>query len=360
MNDALSTYGFLSAKLKTRISKTLPPEAIDRLVKARSLPEAVLFLKGTAYAAIEEAYSATGDLRAGEALLNARELELFTGLFRFLGEPVLSFVRALSLRYEVDKVKDAVRLWFDARVRGRDVDGKSAYIYRGAIVHALDVDEIVRAPDVDALIAAFRSTPYAAIARREAEAAVAARSVFAFEVALDRFYYDEAFAAAAGLGRRDRAVAERILGVDVDMQNVSWLVRFKGFYGMSAEKALSYLIPRGKAIDAAAVSAAWSEGKAGPGAGGSFGIDLLRKAYGEAGALLGGSGGDAGARLAMMEAALRRVSMAEADRNLGGYPFSIGVVLAYFTKSREEIRTVMTILNAKYYSLPEERIRSSL
>ena len=96
MRDALTTYGFLSAKLKTRLSKTLPPEAIDRLVKARSLPEAVQFLKGTAFAAIEEAYSATGDLRSGEALLNALELELYTGMFRYLKEPVLSFVRALT------------------------------------------------------------------------------------------------------------------------------------------------------------------------------------------------------------------------------------------------------------------------
>jgi hypothetical protein len=35
-------------------------------------------------------------------------------------------------------------------------------------------------------------------------------------------------------------------------------------------------------------------------------------------------------------------------------------VLAYFTKRREELRSVMTILYAKNYSLPEERIRSAL
>jgi len=52
--------------------------------------------------------------------------------------------------------------------------------------------------------------------------------------------------------------------------------------------------------------------------------------------------------------------MAEADRSLAGYPFSIGIVLAYFTRQREELRTIMTILNAKNYSLPEERIRSAL
>ncbi len=358
MRDALTTYGFLSAKLKTRLSKTLPPEAIDRLVKARSLPEAVQFLKGTAFAAIEEAYSATGDLRSGEALLKARELELYSGMFRYLDEPVLSFVRALSLRFEVDKVKDAVRLWFDFRVRHRDVDGKSGYIYRDTIAHRFDVDEVIRATDAEAVVTALAGTPYAAIAGRELPKAVAARSVFEFEMALDHFFYDEVFRAATGLGKSDRQIAERILGVDVDMQNISWLVRFKGHYNMTAEQALSHLIPRGKAINASAVEKAYAGEPSGPGGGGALGMDLLRKSYGSAGVLL--SGGDAASRLAMMEAALRRISAAEATKSLGGYPFSIGIVLAYFTRSREELRIIMTILNAKNYALPEERIRSFL
>ena len=357
MRDALSTYGFLSAKLKARISKTLPPEAIEALIRARSLPEAVQFLRGTAYASIEEAYSATGDLRAGEALLNARELELYTGLFRYLSEPVLGFVRALSLRFEVDKVKNAVRLWFDAQVRVRSVEGKSGYLYRGTIAHAFDVDRVIQAPDADVLAAAFAGTPYEVIVRRELSGKV--KSVFHFELALDRFFYEEAFAAAARLGKADRTVAERILGVDVDMQNVSWLVRFKSFYGMGTEEAVSSLIPRGRAISSAALAEAFAGDRPGSGSGGALGLELLRKSYGSLGALLGGSG-DAAARLAMMESALRQVSIAEADRNMAGYPFSIGIVLAYFTRQREEMRTVMTILNAKNYSLPEERIRSAL
>ncbi len=355
----MSTYGFVSAKLKARISKILPPEALDRMVRAKSLPEAMLLLKGTAYESIEEAYSRTGDLRSGEALVNERELELYTGLFRYLEDPVLAFVRALSLRFEVEKVKNAVRLWFDNHVRGRGIDGRSGYVYRKTIVHHFDVDQVVRAPDVDALVQAFEGTPYAAIARAKMPGVVSGRSVFPFEMALDRFYFDKVFDAAAGLSRKDKVVAERLLGVDVDMQNVSWLVRFTGFYGMSPDAAIGYLIPRGNAIGSAAVADAFSGGKSTPGTAGALGLDLLRKTYGKFGVLLGGSG-DAAARLSLMEGALRQISMSEAGRSLSGYPFSIGVVLAYFTRQREELRSIMAILNAKEYELPEERIRSAL
>jgi len=355
--SAIRTYGFLSAKLKARISKTMPPETMDRLIKARSLPEAVQFLRGTAYQAIEEAYTATGDLRAGEALLHERELRLYTGLFRYLDEPVLSFVRALAARYEIDQVKNAVRLWFDAHVRGRDVAGKSGYLFRGTIVNRMDVDAIVRAADVEGVAAALSGTPYAAIARAELPAAQASRSVFSFELALDRRYYDEAFAAAASLGGRDREAAERALGVDVDLQNVSWLIRFKDFYGMGAEDAMSRLIPRGRAIKPAAVAAVWDSERGSRGAGG-IGLDLLGRSYPGVGAMMGGGG--SAAKLAVLEAAIRRVADDEAGKSLCGYPFSIGVVLAYFTKKRAEMRAVMTVLNAKYYALAEERIRSSL
>jgi len=359
MRDALTTYGFLSAKLKSRISKTMPPEAIDRLVKAKSLPEAVQFLKGTVYAPIEESFAKTGDLRAGEALINARELELYTGLFRLLEEPELGFIRALSLRFEVDKVKNAARLWFESRVRGRNIDGRSGYIYRQTIANAFDVDAVINAPDADGLVVALQGTPYAAIAREQMPAVVSGRSIFPFEIALDRFYYDQIFAAASRLRARDRVVAERVLGIDVDMQNVSWLVRFKGFYHLPADKALSYLIPRGRAIDAASVAGMYSDDRSGTAAAGSLGFELLARKYGGFGALLG-KGGDASARLQLMESALRQITLAEAGRSLAGYPFSIGVVLAYFAREREELRTVMTILNAKNYSLSEERIRNAL
>lgn len=359
MRDALTTYGFLSARIKSRISKTMPPEAIDRLVKARSLPEAVQFLKGTVYAPIEESFSKTGDLRAGEALINARELELYTGLFRYLKEPELGFICALSLRFEVEKVKDAARLWFESRVRGRTIDGRSGYIYRQTIANAFDVDAVINAADADALVEALEGTPYGAIARQHMQTVVSGRSIFPFEMALDRFYYDSIFAAASKLRPRDREVAERVLGIDVDMQNVSWLVRFKGFYHLPADKALGYLIPRGRAIDAASVAQMYGDERSGTAAAGSLGFELLAKKYGGFGALLG-KGGDASARLLLMESALRQITLAEAGRSLAGYPFSIGVVLAYFAREREELRTIMTILNAKNYSLSEERIRNAL
>jgi len=335
MRSALSAYGFVNAKLRARLSKRLPPETIERLVKARSLPEALQFLKGTDYEPLLTVYSDTGDLALAEARLYAREVEAYVELRRHLSEPGLSLVRALSLRLELEQVKAATRLWFDARVRGRSIDGKSGYLYRGVIANAFDVDALVRAPNAEALAQALAKTPYAAPARETLPAAVAARSLLGFELALDRLFYDEALGAAARLGPRDRRIAERWLLAEIDAQNEARAAR----YGLEPLEAS--LLPHGAAYRRLAGRArqGGSPAAAAPERGAR--AEALRNA-------------------ARLEAAVRRVGAAQAERNLLGYPFSIGVVLAYLERRAEEARTVMTALNAKRYALSEERIRSLL
>ncbi len=363
MPSALSEYAFLNAKLKARLSKGLGPEAMERLIRSRSLPEAIQLLRGTAYAAIEDAYAKTGDLKAGEAVVNAREVELYTDLFRFLKGASLAFVRALSLRHDIEKLKGAVRLWFEATVRGRNIDGKTGYLYRPPIVFPYDVDAVSRAGSAEEIATALAGTPYAAMARRELRTEGGERSLFSFERSLDRYYYDEAFKAAAALPARDRKVAERVLGVDVDMQNLSWLMRYRSYFGTATENALAQLIPGGHAFGPAEAALALAEdvpGTGGPLArGNALASELLMKSYAGFGMLLH-RGGDTRTKLELLERALRQICLAEASRGLSGYPFSIGVALAYFVRSREELHAVMTILNAKSYGLDEDRIRSAL
>ena len=64
--------------------------------------------------------------------------------------------------------------------------------------------------------------------------------------------------------------------------------------------------------------------------------------------------------LIFMETALETVMDATSRQALRGYPFSIGVVLAYAHFSKKEIRRLMLILNAKYYRLSPERVRGLL
>ena len=50
----------------------------------------------------------------------------------------------------------------------------------------------------------------------------------------------------------------------------------------------------------------------------------------------------------------------EVEHILVGYPFTIGIILAYFILKRNELKKIRTILNAKYYRIEPERIESMI
>ena len=65
-------------------------------------------------------------------------------------------------------------------------------------------------------------------------------------------------------------------------------------------------------------------------------------------------------RLLLVERILGQILSLEINRVLMGYPFTIGIILAYFILKDNEIKKIMTILNAKYYGIGSDRILSGL
>lgn len=354
MPGALSVYGFLNAKLKARISGLLSTETLEALVRAPTLSEAMVLLKDTPYSALETEYSRTGDLRGCEALLYSMEVEYHTGLERFSKEPARSVIRAHSVRFEAETLKNALRLWFEERIRKRPADLRAVFLYRGPLPHGLDLDAVLTAPDPAALIEAVAGTPYEAVLRRNGPRIESERTLYPLESDLDRLAFSVLLSSLGGLSRRDRDIARRVLGIEIDLHNVQWLARAQHFHRLAPEEALASLVPGGSPFDAAKAASAYRSGNV---------PELTETILGGRDRGLGalaGSGGDPSARLSFLERALHSVLKAESVRLLGGYPFTIGTVLAYFALRREETRTLLALLNAKYYALPEERIRSAL
>ncbi len=354
MPGALSVYGFLNAKLKARISGLLSPETLESLVRSPTLSEAMALLKDTPYAALEAEYSRTGDLRGCEALLYSMEVEYHSGLERFAKEPTRSVIRAYSIRFEAETLKNAVRLWFETRIRGRTSDGSGVYLFRGPLPNRIDLDAVLSAPDSEALTKLVSGTLYEPILRRTAARAESDKTLYPLESELDKLAFSVLLASLDGLSRRDREIARRILGIEIDFHNVQWMARAQHFYRLGPEEALASLVPGGSPYDAAKAASAYRAGNL---------PELTETILGGRNrglAALTGTGGDPSARLGFLERALRAVLRGESGRLLAGYPFTIGTLLAYFALKREEIRTLLAVLNAKYYALPEERIRNSL
>jgi len=355
MAGPLARYAFINAKLRARISKLLPQETVTALARAPSLVEAAQLLRATAFADIDSVYTATGDLKMAELALQERELALFVEVERYLSGAPLDFVLALAARFEIEILKNILRLWFDRVVRGRDIQVRSGYILRRQLTHKLDVDALLGAPDVEGLAVLLEGTPYAAIVREHGQRVSVDQSLFSVEVALDKLYYSQLLAKTDAMDVRDRGVARRLVGVEIDMANIGWIVRLKSFYDLPVERALRSIIPSGWSVDEKTARAAYASQNV------KQMLDaILQSSYSGLKSLLSTEAVDSAGRLALVERVLEEIVLYEVRHVLGGYPFSIGIVLAYFVLKQSEIRKIVTILNAKYYDAPEERIAGML
>ena len=160
------------------------------------------------------------------------------------------------------------------------------------------------------------------------------------------------YAAARQLNSRDRPIALRLIGVEIDLTNVSWIIRFRTFHQLPAEGVPPLLIPQGITGTEELVRNV-------------YGRDpvqalqaLIRREHPGLAALLSSRPQDAGSRLLLIQQILRQILMHEATRMLAGDPFTVGVLLSYVILKRDEIRKVRAVLNAKKYGMAADRIRS--
>lgn len=353
MTSRASAYGFINAKLRARISKILPREFFMRMARARSLIEAVGMLRETAYATVEQVYSRTGDLLLAELELHRQELAVVSDVDRYLTGEIRRFTAVLVQQYEVENLKNAIRLWFERAVRSRSVEEKIAYIMRGGTAHAIDFDALINAPDLSAIAQVLERTPYAAIVQDHEEDVTAQSSVFPLEMALDRWYYRELLQAASRLDGRDAEIATRLIGIQIDVVNVNWVVRLSEFYDMPGDVLRRSLLPGGQWFDLNQLESSFQS---------DHPADTLASTLsGRYPAMTGHTPeGDRLRSLALLEGVLQEVLHHEVHKVLGGYPFTIGIVIAYVFLKQNEIRSITTVLNGRFYELDPAGIGNML
>lgn len=357
MTSALSKYAFINAKLRARISKNLPDDRIDEMIKAKSLLESIEHLKDTPFDVIYSVYSETGDIRTAEKELLKKEIALFIELLKYVDARTGEYIQALALRYEVSNLKNCIRLFFDRTLRGRDISLQTPYLIHEKIVNNYSCDRIIHANSPEELVESLQDTPYYDVVKSTADELKETSTVFPIEIALDRFYYDNLFSRlSACLTSRDKDIALQVFHLDVDVENIDRMMRFKHFYAMEAEKAFRYIIPYGvvhvnmehfrrmyENEDISGIIEA-----------------LMEKSDASLKTLFKADVRERYARLSFIEKIAEHILLYEARKILFGPPFTIGIILAYFILKQDEIKKIMTILNAKNYNYQPERISGLL
>ena len=355
MAGPLSKYSFINAKLRARISKILSDDMFNQLVKAASLDAALALLRETPFAGLEQIYSATGDLKQAELELLKNEIELYRGIRQYVHRDSIELVEALLSQFEIDNLKNAIRIFFDRTVRKRPVDTGVPYILYDRIIHEIPIDIILNADNFDEIAGVCEGTPYSQIIRKYSHTVESEGSLFRMEIAFDHFYYNNLLSSISKLEQKDRAAALRLTGVEIDLQNINWIIRFKNFYELPLEAVLAAIVPGGFNLDRTIIDELYSTQNVA-----SVLQGFVKSRYPGLSTLLSSQTSGSTSRLLLIRRILEEVMKHEVQRILTGYPFTIGIILAYFILKRKELRKVRIILNAKQYGIQQERIESML
>jgi len=355
MATAISKYAFINAKLRARISQILPDEIFSQLIKASSIDAALAVLRDSPFSKLEEIYSNTGDIKLAELELLKYEIDMYKNVLKFLHDSTKPLIDSLLSAFEIDNLKNAIRIYFNSKMRKKFDESGSHYLLYEPIIHNMPIDMIINAGSLDEVAGLCQRTPYADIISKYSHTVESDSSLFRLEIALDHFYYNNLLTTIGQMDEDDRNIASRLIGVEIDLQNISWIIRFKEFYDLSLQEVLAIIIPGGSKINGAVMEELFQASNVTVMLQG-----FVKESYPALSALLSSQVSDNTSRLLLIQRILEEIKKYEVQHILTGYPFSVGIILGYFMLKNDELKKLRMILNAKQYGTSQERIESIL
>ncbi|MFO8064476.1 MAG: V-type ATPase subunit [Spirochaetia bacterium] len=351
MAGQLQAYSFINAKLRARIGELAERSFFRSLASSASVDDAVSSLAEHGFTDVAEAYRDTGDVRMCEQVLYRREVEILLEVERHFDEARRAFVSALGDRYEIENVKTALRLWFESAVRGKHVESKIAYLSRESVHRKVDLDAIVNAASAEDIPAALADTPYEAAVSRNLERMRTTGSLFWTERALDCDYFERVLDTVGRLPERDRKPALDFVSLEADRENVFWILRGMSYYRLGEQEVLSGVVPGGSMFDHRSLREIARSGQP---------ASAVLERLGAVSAAGPRDGGRQARELEVIDAALDETMDRLVHRYHGSYPFTMGIVLAYYVLVQRQIHRVATVLNGLAYGLSAQTLEAAL
>jgi vacuolar-type H+-ATPase subunit C/Vma6 len=327
---SLARYAATNAVTRTMLSELLTEADFGAIARSESLQGAWLALRKTSYGQwISD--DPPGDVLGIEKSLREITASRFKRSTHALSGKPREVATDLLTRWEVDNLEFALRLW-----HGKDLSLQQFLTYP-SIVNDVPVYDVTEAESLEQIALVLRHTPYFEPVSASVSAYRDKRSIFFVEMALERDYYLRLLVSIKGLGGKDAAVATRIVSAEIDMLNLSWLMRLLEYHDVHASDLHAFIIPGPSEISRRlADPGLTSEGLKG------IRSDLLpglASRDAESPSQLGS--------IALMESMVREAAVETARKSLAGFPFSIGCVFAFYLLKRMELKNLHTAFAGK-------------
>ena len=343
----VSEYATVHARVRAMYSMMLAPETWTELCEATDFAALLNLLKGTVYAP----YLAEVEdekLTPRRTVYQVKKLlaDAFTIIARLVPRSSRPLVTQFYRRYEVDNLKALIR----GVETGTSWERVRYVLFPLGSFTVLPAESMMEAEDVGAAVEQLRGTPYYDTLAHAMERYTAEHSLFPLEVVLDLAYWRELWRDVNQLPNSDRTPGRRVVGSLLDASNLMWAIRYRVSHHLSEEEIINYTLPSGYLVhdeDVRAIAA------------GADIAQVMARVYpslGDVSPLLK----EPQRGLPQLEAQLLRHVAQECRAAFVGYPFHVGIPMAYLLLAELEIQDLTVLVEAKASHMSDERFRPFL
>ena len=332
-------YSFAQARARSLKGKLLSPDDWHYLLKMKRLEDILKYLGGTEYAVALSRLSGAPS-HAGTICLALYD-ELFNSYARLIKAVPRRSSRVLRdflLLYEAENIKTILRgAW-----QGKAPSEVRVLLYRLGPLSRLPIEELLEARQITAAVDLLKPTLFHLPLLHALPQFEAQGRLFPLEMAMDTAVLDHIVAGLKSIRGADRRGIEILVGEWIDIINVSWLVRFRHFYGQSPEEAINYTVSGGYRLGARDLGAVARSPDL-P----SF-LSALPRPYHEP---LGET-----QRWEQVHASLGRWFVGELYRVFSRDPFQIRLPLSYLLLKEIEVKSLESLISAVELGEPAGRL----
>jgi V/A-type H+-transporting ATPase subunit C len=328
-------------------SSLLTAEEWVRLCEAADLNGLVEALKGTVYgpylADLEER-----NLTPRRAVYEVKRhlADVYTTVVRAVPAEVRPLVTQLYRSFEVDNLKAILR----GIVAGASWDQIRYVLFPYGPITVLSAQAMAESGNVTTAVELLRGTPYYETLSYAMTRYTAEQSLFPLEVALDLAYWRQLRREVMRLAGDDRTQALKIIGSLLDTTNLMWAIRYRVYHHLSEEEVINYTLPFGYRVrdeDIRAIAAGADIAQV---------VERVFLDLQDVDTLLH----DPHTGLPMLELQLQRHVVERCRAAFSGYPFHVGIPLAFLVLNEMEIQDLTVLIEAKSAHMPAEAYQTHL
>lgn len=346
-SGGVSGYASIHARVRAMASNLLTPQAWARLCETTDLNALIGLLKDTAYGPyLTRVEDKNLTPRRAAYQIKGRIADAYVTVIGLAPAHTRPLLTQLYRHFEVDNLKAVLR----GIVTGASWDRVRYVLFPLGSVAVLPAQAMVEAEGVGAAVEQLRGTPYYDTLSHAMKRYTAEQSLFPLEVALDLDYWRTLWSDVNRLPSQDRAQSLRIVGSLLDMNNLMWAIRYRVYHHLSEEEVINYTLPFGYWVrdeDIRAIAA------------GADIPQVVARVYPDltdVETLLQ----EPRSGLPELELQLQRHVAEQCRAAFSGYPFHIGIPLAYVVLNELEIQDLTVLIEAKSSQTPAEGFRPHL